>query len=149
MVVFDTSILLLVLDPHAKQPPVDPATQLPVERAAERIEYLIDRLDADREKIVVPTPALSELLVYAALAHRDALERGGIRIDAANPDASRTKIKFDRQVVAIAKAEAARAVYSDDEDVIGYATRTGLSAYRTIDLDLPPDDPQHVMDFDG
>ena len=83
----------------------------------------------------MPTPVLSELLVYAgramqeylqffndrmafriapfdekaaieaALAHRDALERGGLRIDASNPDASRTKIKSDRQIVAIAKAE--------------------------------------------
>ena len=39
MVVFDTSILLLVLDPQAK-PPIAPTTQMPVERAAERIEYL-------------------------------------------------------------------------------------------------------------
>ena len=158
MVVFDTSILLLVLDPNAK-PPADPATGAPVPRATARIEYLVDRLDHDREKIIVPTPVLSELLVFriasfdqkaaieAALAHRDALRRGGLRIDTANPDAPRTKIKFDWQIVAIASAEGARAVYSDDEDVIGYAKQAGLGAFRTLDPELPPEDPQQALDF--
>ena len=80
--------------------------------------------------------------IEAALAHRDALKRGGLRADSANPDATRTKIKFDRQIVAIAKAEGAEAVYSDDDDIISYAKRSNLKAYRTTDLDLPPEDSQ-------
>ena len=40
MVVFDSAVLLLVLDPNAKAPS-DPATGESVEKAAERIEYLI------------------------------------------------------------------------------------------------------------
>ncbi|KAB6717007.1 PIN domain-containing protein [Roseobacter sp. TSBP12] len=177
MVVFDSSILLLVLDPNAKAP-VDPATGISVEKAAERIEYLITNLTADKEKIVIPTPVLSEVLVHAggamqayldtlngqaafriapfdqkaaieaALAMSDAIKRGGHRIDAANPDATKTKIKFDRQIVAIAKAEGVHAVYSDDADVHSYAKHAGLDAYRTADLDLPPEDPQQSWDFD-
>jgi len=175
MVVFDSSVLLLVLDPNAK-PPNDPATGQPLDKAAERIEYLIENLTADNERIVIPSPVLSEVLVHAgeamqpyldtmneqsafriapfdqkaaieaALATSDAIRRGGHRIDAANPDASRTKIKFDRQIVAIAKAEDAHAVYSDDADVHGYAKHAGLDAYRTADLDLPPEDPQSRLD---
>ncbi len=177
MVVFDTSILLLVLDPNAKAP-VDPNTGDPVEKAAERIEYLIENLTADREKIVIPTPVLSEVLVHsgaamelyldtlngqsafriapfdqkaaieAAIALRDAIKRGGHRVDAANPDATKTKIKFDRQIVAIAKAEGAHTIYSDDDDVHSYAGRSGLKAYRTAELNLPPEDPQQSMDLD-
>lgn len=177
MVVFDSSVLLLVLDPNAKAP-TDPATGQPLDKAAERIEYLIENLSADKEKIVIPTPVLSEVLVHAgdalqpyldilngqaafriapfdqkaaieaALAMSDAIKRGGHRVDAANPDATRTKIKFDRQIVAIAKAEGARAVYSDDADVHSYAQHAGLDVYRTADLDLPPEDPQHAMNFD-
>jgi predicted nucleic acid-binding protein len=175
MVVFDSSVLLLVLDPNAK-PPRDPATGQPLDKAAERIEYLIENLTADKEKIVIPTPVLSEVLVHAgeamhpyldtmneqsafriapfdqkaaieaALATNDAIRRGGQRVDAANPDATKTKIKFDRQIVAIAKAEGAHAVYSDDADVHGYARNSGLDAYRTADLDLPPEDPQRYLD---
>ena len=55
MVVFDSSVLLLVLDPNAKAPS-DPGTGEPVDKAAERIEYLIEMLSADKEKIVIPTP---------------------------------------------------------------------------------------------
>ena len=177
MVVFDSSVLLLVLDPNAK-PPNDPATGQPLDKAAERIEYLIEILTTDKEKIVIPTPVLSEVLVHAgeamqpyldilngqaafriapfdqkaaieaALAMSDAIKRGGHRVDAANPDVTKTKIKFDRQIVAIAKAEGAQAVYSDDADVHSYAKHAGLDAYRTADLDLPPEDPQQSLDFD-
>tara|TARA_R110000751_G_scaffold272764_1_gene373020 strand:+ start:45475 stop:46008 length:534 start_codon:yes stop_codon:yes gene_type:complete len=172
----DSSILLLVLDPNAKAP-LDPATGEPLEKAAERIEYLIENLTADKERILIPTPVLSEVLVYAgdalqqyleilngqsafriaafdqkaaieaALAMRDAIERGGHRIDSANPDATKTKIKFDRQIVAIAKAEGAHTVYSDDDDVHNYATRAGLQAYRTTELNLPPEDAQQSLHF--
>ena len=177
MVVFDSSVLLLVLDPNAK-PPNDPSTGQPLDKAADRIEYLIENLTADKEKIVIPTPVLSEVLVHAgdamhkyldilngqaafriapfdqkaaieaALAISDAIKRGGLRHDAANPDATKTKIKFDRQIVAIAKSEGAQAVYSDDADVHSYAKHAGLDAYRTVDLDLPPEDPQTSLDFE-
>jgi len=176
MVVFDTSILLLVLDSGAKAP-IDPETGMSVEKAAQRIEYLIESLASQKETIVIPTPVLSEVLVHsgeameayldtlngqavfrvapfdqkaaieAALSLRDAIKRGGHRVDAANPDATKTKIKFDRQIVAIAKAEGAKVIYSDDSDVHNYAARAGLETYRTSDLGLPPEDPQHSMDF--
>jgi predicted nucleic acid-binding protein len=174
MIVLDASVLLLFLKPDAPAPTY-PGTTDPVERAADRIAHLIDTLAADREKIVIPTPALSEILVYAgdaisdylsilnakavfriapfdekaaieaALAHRDALERGGLRVDATDPRVSKAKVKFDRQIVAIAVAEGAHTVFSDDDDVIGYAKRIRLKAFRTADLDLPPEDPQSDM----
>lgn len=177
MVVFDTSFILLLLDPRAKAP-LDPTTGETVTKAAERVEYLIKDLSAAREKIIIPTPVLSEVLVYAgeatgkyldilntesifriapfdqkaaleaAISTRDALNRGGMRVDAANPEATKTKIKFDRQIVAIAKAEGAHSVYSDDGDVHNYSERAGLKAYRTADLDTLPEDPQITMTFD-
>lgn len=85
--------------------------------------------------------------IEAAIAMGEAISRGGIRVDATDPDATRGKVKFDRQIVAIAKAEGASAVYSDDGDVVKYAGQAGLKAYRTIDLDLPPEDPQTKMDL--
>jgi predicted nucleic acid-binding protein len=176
MVVFDTSILLLLIEPTAK-PPLNPSTGKPVENAPARITHLVSVLSEAREKIIVPTPVLSELLIHAgaameqylhtlngqasfrianfdqkaaieaAIAMSDAIRRGGIRVDATDPQATRGKVKFDRQIVAIAKAEGATAVYSDDGDVVKYAQQAGLKAYRTADLDLPPEDPQTHMDF--
>jgi len=176
MIVFDTSVILLALNPSTK-PPLDPDTKKPIPRADERIEYLIDTLSKSKEKILIPTPVLSEVMVHAgaattkylnyfnnnsafqianfdqkaaleaAFSIKDSLDRGGIRIDATDPKVSRGKVKFDRQIVAIAKAEGATAVYSDDTDVFNYAKNVGLQAFKTADLDLPPEDPQHLLDL--
>jgi len=166
IVAIDTSVLLLMFDPKARVPK-DPATGQPLERAAERVNLLVSTMVASRAKILIPTPVLSELLVgsgpsfqsfidrinqnaafrvapfdqraaiEAALAHRDALSRGGFRVDSGAVDTSKSKIKFDRQIVAIAKVEGCSTVYSDDEDVVGMAIRCGMTAVRTADLDLP------------
>lgn len=161
MVVFDASILLFVFDPN---------TPASIPKARERVEFLIDRLSEAGEKIIIPTPALSECLVYAGPAGSDYLtlinKRACFRvasfdqkaaIEAAirtfqarqrgqrkggNPDAPKAKIKFDRQIAAIAAAEGASAIYSDDGDVINYAKEAGMQGYRLADLDLPPEDPQ-------
>ena len=167
MVVFDASILLFVFDENVKSS---------VPRAKERVEYLIDSLSKTGEKIVIPTPALSECLVYAGPAgpayldiigrqscfriasfdERAAVEAAIRTYDArrrgqrtgGNPDATKTKIKFDRQIVAIAAVEGAAAVYSDDGDVIGYAREAGMEGYQLADLPLPPEDPQKALPFD-
>ena len=93
------------------------------------------------------TPFDQKAAIEAAIATRDALNRGGLRVDATNPDVTKTKIKFDRQIVAIAKAEGAHSVYSDDDDVHSYAQRAGLKVFRTADLDLPPENPQMAMEL--
>lgn len=71
MVVFDASVLLLLLDPDAS-PPNDPATGQPIEHAKARIEHLIATLERQRTKVIIPTPVLSEVLVRAGA---DALMR--------------------------------------------------------------------------
>jgi hypothetical protein len=124
---------------------------------------------------IIPTPALSECLVYAGPAGPEYLaiinKRSIFRVasfdqkaavEAAirtyqarqrgqrkggNPTATKAKIKFDRQIVAIAAAEGATAVYSDDADVVDYAREAGMQGVRLADLDLPPDEPQKALDL--
>ena len=167
MVVFDASVLLFVFDEN---------TRSSVPRAKERVEYLIDQLSEAGEKIVIPTPALSECLVHAGSAgpeylailgnqscfriasfdERAAVEAAVKTFEArqrgqpkgGNPDATKTKIKFDRQIIAIATVEGAKAVYSDDSDVRGYAREADMEAYQLADLALPPEDPQKALPFD-
>ena len=47
------------------RPPINPETNLPIEHAKERVDGLIEQLDKEGTKIIIPTPALSELLVHA------------------------------------------------------------------------------------
>jgi len=91
MVVLDSSVLLLVLDPNAK-PPNDPATGRPLNEAAERIEYLIENLAAAKEKILIPTPVLSEVLVHAG----DAMQP---YLDTLNEQSVFRIVPFDQKVL--------------------------------------------------
>ena len=63
MVVIDATMLLLLLRPGTK-PPTD-AEGVPVEKCKERIEFLVQKLQREKTKIIIPTPALSETLVRA------------------------------------------------------------------------------------
>lgn len=74
MVAFDATILLPLLSPgvHA---PNDPATGKEVAFFKERIDLLIEELETNRTKIIIPTPALSEILVYADNAGPEYLNR--------------------------------------------------------------------------
>ena len=49
-----------------------------------------------------------------------------------------TKVKFDRQIVAIAKVNSATRIYSDDGDVRAFATKAGLEVVTSWELPLPP-----------
>jgi predicted nucleic acid-binding protein len=163
MVAIDSTFLSLMLHPHAK-PPKDPATGKPIERIHDRIEKLLEDLDSESERMVLPTPVLSEFLILAGkdgpeylnrlsgmknilvkpfdekaaveLAAREVEDRetGSKRSGSASPWA---KLRFDRQIVAIAKTNEAKRIYSDDGDVMKFATRVEINVIRTWELPLP------------
>jgi len=64
MVSMDAGYRGHLLHPAAK-PPKDPATKRPLTWAPERIERLVEDLHASNERVIIPTPALSEFLVLA------------------------------------------------------------------------------------
>jgi len=160
MVVIDTKFLALMLEARPRK---DPSAKI-VDRIEDRIEKLLEDLDSESERIIVPTPVLSEFLIFANKDSSAYLERlGGMRSFLIKPfdemaaielataeveDRSKgdkrggsagiwTKIRFDRQIVAIAKTNGAKRIYSDDEDLARFATRRGIEIVRTIDLPLP------------
>lgn len=73
-----------------------------------------------------------------------AIELAAIEIDDRMKHGKRTgsaspwaKLRFDRQIVAIAKTNGATRIYSDDEDVIKLAARINIQAIATRELPLP------------
>jgi hypothetical protein len=148
MVAFDATIISLFIHPGAK-PPNDSQGQ-PVTQCQERIEYLVQVLQDKREKIIIPTPSLAEVLVVAGAAGPTYLtqlsnsarfkicpfdEKASVEaaiairkaLDSLTKGAKKSgtgtwaKVKFDRQIVAISKVEGAHTIYSDDEDIKKYA----------------------------
>ena len=155
----DSSYLIAFLHPNPN-PPRD-RQGLPVTRFQERISTLIADLSAANDIIGVPTPALAETLVRSGpnraqymkilgdtwkfqiipFDSRAAIETAElIALVKNNNDKWDTwaKVKFDIQIVAIAKAEGVTTIYSDDGDIENFAKRYGIRVIRICDLALPP-----------
>jgi monoamine oxidase len=170
MVVFDATILLLVLRPNSGQP-LD-STGQPVTQVQERIAHLVRSLERSRTRIAIPTPALSEVLVRAgsagpqivetlsrstvfkimpfdSLAAIEAAVMTRAAIDAGDKrggsGATWAKIKFDRQIVAIAKVVRATAIYSDDADVRTIALAEDMPVIGLAELPVPTETQQMEM----
>jgi hypothetical protein len=161
---FDTTFLLLLTDDLALAP------QTPVgahDTARDRLTYLIETLDDERMDVIVPTPVLTELLIGATADVGRTLDilkgLGRVRIEGFGERAAiecalllrrtgrgqgpKAKVKFDHQIVAIAKVAGADTVYSDDAGVKRLCEIEGLACRSIWDLPPRPIDPQSSMDL--
>ena len=146
-----------------------PDVRCSVSKAKERVEYLVQKLASTNERIMIPTPALSEVLVRAGSAGLEFMNlmarssrfeiapfdtRAAIEVSIAIADAIRTgnkrgknsqdtwaKIKFDHQIVAICKVREVKILYSDDPGLCKFAQRLGIHTYALADLPLPTEEP--------
>ena len=177
MVVIDATILMLFLRPDVGVP-TGPGN-IPIDRPRERVAFLVNQLEKARTRVVIPAPVLSEVLVRVppaeaqnlveqlgtysvfriepfearaaielAIMTRNAID-GGRDPKRRNPQATWAKLKFDRQVVAIAKVLQATTIYSDDGDIHRIAKRENIEVIGLADLPLPPEDPQIPLQLDA
>lgn len=160
MVVFDAGILISLLTPNSTE-----------KTKKERLDYLVRSLRQSKTKILIPTPALAEVLVHApkladefghsagfevvpfdqkaaiecSLSIHAALSSGNKK--GKQKHAAWSKVKFDHQIVAIARSRLAACIYSDDKGLINFAKSSGLKAMSADEL---PDDPakaQGTLEF--
>lgn len=173
MVVIDATTLLLLVRPETPVPAGPGGSS--VEKVQERIANLVQELDKAKVKIIIPTPALSEVLVRAgAEASQQIVEqlqklsvfriepfdaRAAIEVASMSREALRSgkkrgestavyaKVKYDRQIVAIAVVNGATTIYSDDGDIRTLATTRRLRVVSLSELPLPSEDAQLKMPF--
>lgn len=162
MVVFDASFLIDLFNPRIKGD------------RRHKIDHLIATLTKKKHKALVPTPALTELMARAGNARdgyyqkinqsgcfkivpfgsRAAMECA-LLLDEAKSNGDRknegktwAKAKFDWQIAAIAKAEGATTIYSEDGDLARMANRMHLSCVKIDDLPLPDSARQGNLAFE-
>jgi hypothetical protein len=159
-VVFDASILIDLFNPR-----------LQGDRKA-KLDYLVDDLQKTRSKIIIPTPAFTELMIRADKARdeynrilsskaafklepfgeRAAMECALLLAEALpareRRQITKVKFKFDWQIIAIASTCKATAIYSEDEDIFRYAKRVNIPVYKTEDMTLPQSSRQEQIQFD-
>lgn len=167
MAVFDSTTLLYLLDPSAK-PPTDPSTGQPVARAKERMDLLLTALKEREEAVLIPTPVLCEVLVGAGGAGPEYLnilsdtssfriapfdERAAIELAEmtrkahssgdlyAGMDITRARLKFDRQILAIACVQNEKHIYTDDNKMGIVAKAEGFTVTAIRNLPFPSGQP--------
>jgi hypothetical protein len=171
MVLLDATAFSLLVNPHANSPK-DPATGQPVSNAGKRFQFLKDEIEKSGNTILIPTPALSEVLVSIGDAGPKVIEllnssarfkiadfdqRAAVELAAMTRDAIRTgdkksgstepwqKVKLDRQIIAIACVNQVERIYSDDLSVKHFAEKIGMKVIQTWEIPLPPEDPQGTL----
>ena len=75
---------------------------------------------------------------------RDAIASGDLR---AGTDITRAKLKFDRQIVAIARTVGQKTIYSDDGDIAKLAEALELEVVPVHALPAGPEEPQGELDL--
>ncbi len=76
---------------------------------------------------------------------REALGSGDLR---AGTTATRAKLKFDRQIVAIARVNRQTTIYSDDSDIAKLADALDLEVIPISGLPPPPENAQLLLSLD-
>jgi len=167
MVVIDSSFLLLLFYPDAGIPLKKDGSG-PVPGAVERVEHLIDTLNANGETVIVPANVLAEVLVkaqgdvagiIAALTNNYKVQvadfdvKAAIELSLMTPERgsteaeTRAKIKFDQQILAIAKVRQAKTIYTADDKLAARAVAQSIKSVALEDLPMPPQDPQQKLDL--
>jgi predicted nucleic acid-binding protein len=169
MVVIDATMLMLLFRPDVPARLTDSKGKQ-IDHVPDRVAHLVKTLESSKSRIVIPAPVLSELLVRAtpeetqrildeinraavfrvepfeqraaielAVMTRSALADGDKKSGSKEPWA---KVKFDRQIVAIARVLQVSTIYTDDENLASTAKAVGIDALGLGDLALPPETAQ-------
>jgi hypothetical protein len=164
MIAFDTTARSALFIPGS--PLCKAGSTTPIKHGKERLSALVDRVAKSRDTILIPTPVLSELLVclspekigdlltelnasvwfhvesFDSVAAVELAVRTSKAIAAGDKreglaDAPWTKVKFDRQIVAIAIANGASEIISDDPHIKAVGERWGIKVTSVDDLPIP------------
>ena len=172
IVAFDNTMLSVWLNPKGKVP--DGKDGKPVEFAKERALGLIQQLQKSRSVIVLPTPAVSELLTaigpdaqqYITVVSRSRLfqvtafdarcaaelallNRSVFDIaDKKSKAQPYQKMKFDRQIIAICKVTGVTELYTDDKGISERARLCGITPIGIADVELPASSRQLPLDLE-
>jgi len=136
-----------------------------------KLDDLVARLEKSRTKIVVPTPALTEVLIRAGKArqeiHNTLMGKSAFEIAPFDAKAAmecsllleeawsttekraitKTKFKFDWQIIAIAVTRQVTTIYSDDSDISKAAARANIKVVRIDEIELPSSAKQTKLDL--
>jgi hypothetical protein len=168
---FDAGFLHILFDDRARLPR-DAHGKIKVSRAQDRIDFLVQTISERGDKIILPSPALTEFMLLASDRYRDYLAiirrrsvfeiagyddpesvelvehwirfGDGKKLKPGSPG-TWAKLKYDRQIAAIAVTRRVECIYSTDSDLETYADQLGMKFRNLEHLPLPPSEQQELL----
>ncbi|WP_097084071.1 MULTISPECIES: type II toxin-antitoxin system VapC family toxin [unclassified Pseudomonas] len=162
-IVIDTNVLVQIMQNESSTDLHHPETGEVVDRLFERAAALVEHVDTVGGLVVLPAPVLSEYLFGVARqsfqSHIDvinsvksievapfdqlaAIECAMLVSDAEqkemDPDATKAKLRVDRQILAIAVAAGVSEIWTHDKGLMKKAKSVGLSVKCLADIGPPP-----------
>jgi predicted nucleic acid-binding protein len=137
-----------------------------------RVKYLVDNVRKRKGRILIPSPSLTEFSVRATQDEIDFLLTPAFQIAPFDKRAAldcgdlirkflstqktkkteylnKLKMKFDLQILAIAKANNVTLLVTDDKQLLQTAGRNGLLAQPVLDLPLPDEARQYPLSLNS
>ena len=137
----------------------------------QKLDLLIQSLLDNRTQVLIPAPAWTEYLIKTGKAtdniirllegsahfkvvpfdKRVAIE-GALLLQAAltkhqRKEITKTKLKFDWQIIATAIVQRATTIYSDDSDILHHCSNIPLQVIKIDSLPLPEEDAQGSLEL--
>lgn len=163
-IVIDTNVLVQIMQNGDATDLSDPKTGNPIASGFRRAEALMEHIDNQKAVVVLPSPVLAEYLigidVGAYQQHLDIIS-GVSSIEvvpfdqlaaiecamlvnaqeqkAMDADATKAKLRFDRQILAIAVACGAKELWTHDKQLYNRALETGVIPRSLADIEPMPE----------
>lgn len=137
----------------------------------QKLDFLVQSLLDNRAQVFIPAPAWTEYLIKTGKAtdniirllegsahfkvapfERRAAIECALLLQAAltkkqRNDITKTKLKFDWQIIATAIVQRATTIYSDDGDISHHCSGIPLQVMRIDDLPLPKEEAQGSLEL--
>ena len=163
-VIIDTNILMLDVEPQGTW--INPRDNTEVDNVHLRAKALKDYIEQIGGVIIIPTPVLAEYLVgidkekhidhvnlissmscfelvsfdeIAAIECAKLPSLQELKQLIKSAESTSNKIKFDRQIISIAKANNVNEVWSHDKNVFKKCSDIGISIKSLADINPPPE----------
>lgn len=172
-IALDATTLSILLNPLARLP-LDPATNAPMELGRQRIIGFIARIEKERRRFVIPTPVVAELLTaigptsadYIRIVNRKAVfevrsfdEVAAMELAFLNRDVFADldtknglepwqKMKFDRQIIAIAKVAGCEKIMTEDTGLANRARLCEIEPISIANLPIPDSAKQGELNLE-
>lgn len=160
--VIDTNVLIQILAPASIGLTDPDDTSQMLTQLEERVEVFVSEVQEQNHVLLVPTPVLTEFLFgiersriglfleeldgYGCFEVVDFDKSAAIecallpppsQLKAVSEDSTAARVKFDRQIVAICKANSADTIWSHDRQLRSIALGQGITIKSLADVKLP------------